>query len=295
MRELTYHLQKEDYMDWIHWNVRRQNQRKVHIATLIVYIIFLVLYIGGNIISKKPPLVIASSVVMMGFLGVFMFYIVSEKHQSQIVWKRSGLKKLEKTDGFPTVQLTVGEDGLTMVVPDEIHKEYSYADIKEIQEIDRLFLLAAASDGTWQFVAKSAFENEAQISEFKKFMEEKIADAKENPEKYRKAEEEKEEEAEAPVMGYSVSYSSDEGDEEVEIAPVDTSNMGKIGKMAHIMAAMEERSAWEESQEQAEEREVQEAPGDQEEPEAQGAPDETERAESSDWYGMEDKTDDTEV
>lgn len=245
MRDLKYHLQKEDYMDWIHWNVGRQNQRKVHIITLIIYLVFLVLYIGGNIVAKKPPQVIITSVLMMGALGAFMFYTISAKHQAQVVWKRSGLRKLEKTDGFPTVHLTVREDGIKMEVTDELCKEYSYADIKEIREIDRLFLLAAASDGTWQFVAKSAFENEEQIKEFKAFMEEKIEDAKENPEKYRKIEEEKEKE-EAPLQRSAEESISGGDGEEVEITPVDTSSMGKIGKMAHIMAAMEERQAQEE-------------------------------------------------
>lgn len=248
MRDLKYHLQKEDYMDWIHWNVGRQNQKKVHIITLIIYLVFLVLYIGGNIAAKKPPQVIVTSVLMMLALGAFMLYTISAKHQAQVVWKRSGLKKLEKTDSFPTVHLTVREDGITMEVPGELCKEYSYADIKEIREIDRLFLLAAASDGTWQFVAKSAFENEEQIKEFKTFMEEKIEDAKENPEKYRKIEEEKEEE---PLQRSAAECISGGDGEEVEITPVDTSNMGKIGKMAHIMAAMEERQAQEEMQLQA--------------------------------------------
>ncbi|MFR6332324.1 MAG: hypothetical protein ACLUOI_28385 [Eisenbergiella sp.] len=46
-----------------------------------------------------------------------------------------------------------------------------------------------ANDKTWQFVAKSAFGSREEMDEFMAFMEEKIADAKENPEKYEKIEE----------------------------------------------------------------------------------------------------------
>lgn len=246
MQEFKYQLQKEDYMDWIHWNVGRQNLKKVQRITLIVYVVFLVLYIGGNIAAKRPPQAMLTTVIMMTALGIFMFYNVTAKHQEQVVWKRSGLKKLEKQGGFPTVHLTVKEDCITMEVPGEVCKDYSYADIKEIREIDRLFLLAAATDNTWQFVAKSAFESEEQMNEFKAFMEEKIEDAKANPEKYRKVEKKEERAAgdgTRSLAGSAGSGQEDGESEEEYIEPVDTSNMGKIGKMAHIMAALAAKEA----------------------------------------------------
>lgn len=246
MQEFTYQLQKEDYMDWIHWNVGRQNLKKVQRITLIVYIVFVVLYVGGNVAAKRPPQTMITSLVMMTALGIFMFYTVSAKHQEQMVWKRSGLKKLEKTGGFPTVHLTVKEECITMEVPGEVCKDYSYADIKEIREIDRLFLLASAADNTWQFVAKSAFESEEQRNEFKAFMEEKIEDAKENPEKYRikagtaagASGSDGRPDAAERLAAHSEAADGGDDAELPEIEPVDTSHMGKIGKMAHIMAAM---------------------------------------------------------
>lgn len=254
MQEFTYQLQKEDYMDWIHWNVGRQNLKKVQRITVIVYVVFLVLYIGGNIAAKRPPQAMLTSIIMMTALGIFMFYNVTAKHQEQVVWKRSGLKKLEKQGGFPTVRLTVKEDCITMEVPGEVCKDYSYADIKEIREIDRLFLLAAATDNTWQFVAKSAFESEEQMNEFKTFMEEKIEDAKANPEKYRKPAKKEEHAAEGGAHGLAggaYAQSEDGEDTEEYIEPVDTSNMGKIGKMAHIMAAMAAKEAAEAAEAEA--------------------------------------------
>lgn len=241
MQELNYQLAKEDYLDWIHWNVGRQNLKKMQKITLLVYIAFLAVYLGGNIAAKKEPIYLISNLIIVLLLGGFMFYTVSAKNQERIIWKRSGLKKLEKRGGFPTIRLILGEEGVTMLAPDDVKKEYSYADISEVEETSRLFLLGA-SDKTWQFVAKSAFENEEQMEMFRTFMNEKIEDAKEHPEKYVKAEESGEEGSEnrkAPLIDEAAVEPDDiSGEEPVIIEPVDTSNMGKIGKMAHLMASM---------------------------------------------------------
>ena len=245
MQELNYQLVKEDYLDWIRWNVSRQNLKKVKIITAVVYVVFLVLYLGGSIASGKPPASLLGTLIIVLLLGVFMFYIVSAKHQERTIWKRSGLKRLEKTAGFPKVHLVIDEKCIAMDVPDQqVSKEYSYTDITQIEETERLFLLGTA-DKTWQFVAKAAFDSENEMREFKTFMDEKIEDAKENPEKYKKP---------VPAAEISSETVSDKGSEageedtswtpnEEKIEPVDTSSMGKIGKMAHIMAALAAKEA----------------------------------------------------
>ncbi|MEG2732775.1 MAG: YcxB family protein [Clostridium sp.] len=240
MQELNYQLTKEDYFDWIHWNVGRQNLKKMKITTAVIYGAFLIFYLGSSIAQKKDPASLLSTLILVLVLGGFMFYVVSAKHQERVIWKRSGLKKLEKTTGFPKVCLIVREDGVTMEIPDQVHKDYPYTDILQLEETNRLFLLGA-SDKTWQFVAKSGFTSQEQMDEFKTFIEEKIADAKENPEKYRKAEvkeiSDSDEDGETQDGdSCSADYSTLEEDGAIE--PMDTSNMGKIGKMAHIMAAM---------------------------------------------------------
>lgn len=243
MQELKYQLEKEDYFDWIHWNVGRQNLGKMKKITAIIYGVFLVIYLGSSIASKADPVSLISTILFVAALGGFMFYIVSAKHQERVIWKRSGLKKLEKTVGFPFVNLTVREDGITMEVPGQVCKDYPYTELSGLEETERLFLLGA-SDKTWQFVAKSAFESPEKLDEFKVFVTEKIEDAKEHPEKYRKADETESGDnlERAGTDGYfenagSVSY------EEESIEPIDTSSMGKIGKMAHIMAALAAESA----------------------------------------------------
>lgn len=238
MQELNYQLSKEDYFDWIHWNVGRQNLSKMKRITAIIYGVFLVIYLGGSIAAKKDPVSLLSTVVFVAILGGFMFYLVSAKHQERVIWKRSGLKKLEKTVGFPSVHLTVREECVTMEVPGQVCKDYSYTELTGLEETERLFLLGA-SDKTWQFVAKSAFESPEKMDEFKTFVAEKIEDAKENPEKYtKKAEIETDEASERTNTDEYVENRESVSYEAEVIEPVDTSSMGKIGKMAHIMAAM---------------------------------------------------------
>lgn len=238
MQELNYQLEKEDYFDWIHWNVGRQNLGKMKKITAIIYGVFLVIYVGSSIASKANVISIVNSILFAAILGGFMFYIVSAKHQERVIWKRSGLKRLEKAGGFPCVNLKVREDGITMEVPGQVCKDYPYTELSGLEETQRLFLLGA-SDKTWQFVAKSAFESPEKMEEFKTFVTEKIADALEHPEKYQKAE------AIESDGEFSRTGSDEDGEnvgsysfEAEEIEPVDTSSMGKIGKMAHIMAAM---------------------------------------------------------
>ena len=262
MRKLEYQLTKEDYKNWIHWNVLRNDSKKMKILSVVIYIGFVAIFMGGNIASSKGNMaaLIPSSILAV-LVGVAMFYTTSHQNQERVIWKKSGLKRLERTNDFPIVHLTLGDQGITMEVPkQEMKQVYSYRDIHGILEIERLFLLEA-SDKTWQFVAKSAFESQEEMDEFKAFMEEKIEDAKENPEKY-EIKEEKQEPA-APMGNSLASKSakpaeSGESDaDEPEIEPVDVSNMGKIGKMAHIMAALAEK---EKAEEAAKEENAAEAP-----------------------------------
>lgn len=243
MRELEYQLVKEDYKNWIHWNVLRNESKKMKIFSLVIYVGFVVIYVGGSLNSAKGNMAaLIPSIGMALLVGAAMFYTTSHHNQERMIWKKSGLKRLEKNNNFPVVHLTLNDLGLVMEVPSEnVTKEYRYSELFGILEIERLFLLEA-NDKTWQFIAKSAFSSQEEMDEFKAFMEEKIADAKENPEKYEKKEEIPEETQAAGNDGADASYESGSSygsnEEAEEIEPVDTSNMGKIGKMAHIMAAM---------------------------------------------------------
>lgn len=277
MQELKYQLQKEDYLDWIHWNVGRQNLKKAKIMTAVIFAIFVVVYVGSGIAAGKTPAGVLSSLILVVILGAGMFYIISPKHQERVIWRRSGLKRLEKTAGFPVINLSVRDTRVVMDAPGGVHKEYSYTELNEIEETERLFLLGAA-DKTWQFVAKTAFTSQEEQREFKAFIEEKIADAKENPEKYRKGKEAAEigtaahvadaESTDAARMdagstnteSTNTAESGDEWEAEaVKIEPVDTSNMGKIGKMAHIMAAMAAENAEKEPEEETAEEAAEKA------------------------------------
>lgn len=260
MHELEYQLVKEDYKNWIHWNVLRNESKKMKLFSLVIYIGFVILYLGGSINSAKGNMAaLIPAVFMVLLVGAAMFYTTSHHNQERLIWKKSGLKRLERDNNFPVVNLALNDTEIVMTVrSQDVIKEYSYTEIKGIQEIERLFLLEA-TDKTWQFVAKSAFSSREEMDEFRAFMEEKIADAKENPDKYEKREssasntvdlEKKIEQTQCVEGRRPFAAEADNGEEEGAIQPMDTSHMGKIGKMAHIMAAraaLEDESSGENS------------------------------------------------
>ena len=109
-------------------------------------------------------------------------------------------------------------------------KTYSYSDIEQMVEIERMYLLET-NEKTWQFIAKSAFSSEEEQKQFESFMNEKLADAKENPEEYPSVTKNPEnaenaEKAESGALHQNAALEDDvvEADEP-EITRVDTSHM----------------------------------------------------------------------
>lgn len=246
MREFEYKLVKEDYQNWIHWNVKMYPAKWTKYLTLGLYVAFLVVFLGKNIMAAEGNItMMLPSIFVAAVVGVAMFYVVSNRNQEQIIWRRSGLRRLEKTDSFPTVHLKLEEKQLTMSVKERDMKEvYSYREIVRLEEIERMFFFET-SRKTWQFVAKSAFKSPEEMVKFKTFLEGKIVDARENPDQYpdpQPTEEEKEKNkaAERAAAIRSRDAAEENGDvDEPIITHVDTSRMGKIGKLAHMVAVAE--------------------------------------------------------
>ena len=180
MKELNYRLVKEDYKNWIRWNVARHDSKKMKIVTAVFFVIFAFLFLGRSFVLSGNFFV---SVLVLILVGAAMFYTISPQNQERMIWKKSGLGRLEKAGRFPDVKLTILETGITIeVAAENVKNEYSFKDILGILEIERLFLLET-KDKAWQFVAKSAFESPEQMEEFYAFMEERIEDAKAHPER----------------------------------------------------------------------------------------------------------------
>ena len=174
MKEYTYQLEKEDYREWIRWNIKKHDQRKAKLIT-----------VG----------------VMLALLAVTLI-----------------------------INLAVREDGFDLFGPDREaeHVHYQYTSLEDIVELERLLLLKT-SDGSYQFVAKRVFTEEEK-QEFLSFLREKMADARENPEKYRRTE-----------TGAIAGTGSDETEgniweEGYVVRNQNTAGMGKIGQMANILA-----------------------------------------------------------
>lgn len=257
MREFEYRLVKEDYKDWIHWNVEKNFSEKKRQKTLVIYGLIILAFAAMSIITGKGLNGVIPTLVLGVLMGWYLMRTTSFQNQEKMIWKKSGLEKLDKTGNYPTVHLILKDRGLVMEVAEQnMSKIYGYNEIISVIELERLFLLEA-TDKTWQFVSKSAFESEEEKEAFVAFMNEKIAAAKEAPEEYsqeamkREAGEAltdakescgEEKEAAGEISETEEerenTASSVEEEDAVVIEPVDTSNMGKIGKMAHIMAAM---------------------------------------------------------
>ena len=249
-RELDYRLQEEDYRNWIHWSLTEnpRKNRKIMAGVLFVALSIFLLSSGlraanGDITKLLP------NVVIMAIVGVVLVLGMSQKHQEKLIWKRSGLERLKMRDEFPSVHLTVGDTKLCVDAQgqgDERHTSFSYKEIFEVREIERLVLLR--TDKAWQFIAKSGFADDAEKDEFIRFISEKIADAKEHPENYptekelaqKAADEEaakKAEERERRIAAGEITEEAAADEDAPQITRVDTSRMGSIGKLAHMVTA----------------------------------------------------------
>ena len=114
MQEFEYRLEKEDYKNWIHWNVLKHESKKMKMVSALLYVAFLALFLGKNVMQAKGNLVLlVPSIVIAVLVGIGMFYMISNQNQERMIWKRSGLKNLEKTGNFPVVHLTLDEKTLT--------------------------------------------------------------------------------------------------------------------------------------------------------------------------------------
>ncbi len=263
-RELDYRLSEEDYRDWIHWSLSENPRNNRKIMAIGLFLALTIFVMSGGIrasqgdFSKLLPniaiVLIAGGILLMG---------MSQKHQEKLIWKRSGLERLKMRDEFPTVHLTANETSLRIdaqTASGEQHTSFSYKEIFEIRETPQLILLRTLK--AWQFVAKSAFADEADKDEFVRFLQEKIEDAAAHPENYptekeaaekARAEEAEREAEERRAETGSGGLPAEPEDTSPAITRVDTSRMGTIGKLAHMVTSDVEKTAEEPKAEPAEE------------------------------------------
>ena len=58
MQEFEYRLEKEDYKNWIHWNVLKHESKKMKMVSALLYVAFLALFLGKNVMQAKGNLVL---------------------------------------------------------------------------------------------------------------------------------------------------------------------------------------------------------------------------------------------
>ena len=249
-RELDYRLQEEDYRNWIHWSLTENPRKNRKIMAIVLFIALGIFLLSSGLRAANGDITkLLPNVVIMAIVGVVLVLGMSQKHQEKLIWKRSGLERLKMRDEFPSVHLTVGDTKLCVDAQgqgDERHTSFSYKEIFEVREIERLVLLR--TEKAWQFIAKSGFADDAEKDEFIRFISEKIADAKEHPENYptekeleQKAREEEAakeaEERERRIAAGEITEESAADEDAPQITRVDTSRMGSIGKLAHMVTA----------------------------------------------------------
>lgn len=238
MKEYTYQLEKDDYREWIQWNIKKHDQKKTRYITVGVMLALLAMTLIGNLSSGAPLAAVLGSSTMFLVLGAVMLYFISPQNQERMIYKKSGLKKMEQT-GFPTVNLILREDGFDLYGSNRTEEQmhYQYTALSEILELERLILLKTA-DGGYQFVAKKVFESQEAKEEFLTFLQEKMEDAKAHPENYSLKNEEDEAEKERISRVWEEGY---------VVRNKNTEGLGKIGQMAHILAPAGEEEALEEN------------------------------------------------
>lgn len=251
-REFDYRLAEEDYRNWIHWSLTENPRKNRKIMAVVLFLALTAFVMSSGYRAAQGDITkLIPNIVIVLITAAVLYFGMSQKHQEKLIWKRSGLERLKMRDEFPSVHLTV-EDGLIRVDAagqgDERHTSFSYKEIFEVREIERLVLLR--TEKAWQFIAKSGFADEAEKDEFVRFIKEKIADAAEHPENYptekelaqRQAEQEAAEKAEERERRIAAGEILPEETKEApgdapQITRVDTSRMGSIGRLAHMVTA----------------------------------------------------------
>lgn len=310
MQEISYNLVKEDYQEWIHWNVERgySAKRKYLVYGVLIIMMVLMFAVNGEKIFSDPKSLTTTG-FMVALVAVIGIRGTSKKSQEKMLWRRSGLEKMERQGRLPHVIFSAGERACCLKITNLGSEHYlSYREMESVEEMERLIMVKENSN-TWQIIAKSGFESEEEMKRFLDFLKAKVEDAKANPDNYpEKGDAAKaaflEEIGEAPAgaagqenvpavpeeagavgtiaAGQAVSEpegTASEADIATRPAParrknVDTSNMGKLGKMAHFVnpevedeeeSAGEEASAEETAAEEnaAEETDVKETVGEE--------------------------------
>ena len=250
VKELNYMLQEEDFRNWFHWNVvHNSSKTRKYVGYVLSAGVAAILLIQGymsaglNFQKLLPTILLAVGVIFV------MGYTSSDRAVERALWKRSGLQRMKNFNAFPHVHFVADEKRITITTEaqqainqDATHQVISYSQLSGVEMIDRLILIKQPKQ--IQFVARSAFESQEEETEFIRFIEERIADAKEHPEEYTPEEIEEEEtqkaEREENAAAIAANPAADDGDRSVaeeDIHRVDTSNMGTLGKIAHMVAA----------------------------------------------------------
>ncbi|MGO4970697.1 hypothetical protein ACTQ56_01665 [[Clostridium] aminophilum] len=250
VKELNYMLQEEDFRNWFHWNVvHNSSKTRKYVGYVLSAGVAAILLIQGymsaglNFQKLLPTILLAVGVIFV------MGYTSSDRAVERALWKRSGLQRMKNFNAFPHVHFVADEKRITITTEaqqainqDATHQVISYSQLSGVEMIDRLILIKQPKQ--IQFVARSAFESQEEEAEFIRFIEERIADAKEHPEEYTpegiEEEEAQKAEREENAAAIAANPAADDGDRSVaeeDIHRVDTSNMGMLGKIAHMVAA----------------------------------------------------------
>jgi hypothetical protein len=258
MREYHFELVPDDYRSWLHFQMQRGGQQKKKIIAFVLYAVLLAIMIwqrlnpkNGAVTDPKNTLV---SLGLAVAVGLVLFFGMSEKHQEKLIFRKSGIERASKEGTLPKITLRIDDECIRASQEGQPQEQLiSYRDIQSFEEFERIVLLCSGK--TYQVIPKSAFPDEDSLTDFREFIEAKIADVKENPDRYKTLAELKEEEREAQAAEKAASAGADGaekaddasapaadedgeiGVDEAAITRVNTSGMGKLGKIAHMVAA----------------------------------------------------------
>jgi hypothetical protein len=229
------------------------SQRKKKILAYVMYAVLAVVIVVQAYRAGSGTAGVLRSAGIVVAIGVFLVFSMSDKRQENMIVKRSGVDKAEKNGQLPHITLSAEDTGLFVTAlgsddKPEKRQAIGYPDILGVEETDRLILLQMKRE--YELVPKAAFADDAARDDFLSYVKEKVAAAKENPDAYKNSEvlnrelkaagQADDAPAEGDESGLEAPESQTGDDGEVkasDIDRVDTSGMGKLGKIAHMVAA----------------------------------------------------------
>ncbi len=182
--KLEYYLKKDEYADWIIWYMQRRNKKKMLVMLWGGYAAAAVIFIAATLINSTAA-DLPMTLFLLALAAAGLVYGTNDTQQFHLLMRRTGVNRMARTNKFPKVTVTFQDTAFLIRVAERNYSErISYDRILSVQK-SRLLLLIQTDKNRYQMIARSAFDESCTEEEFCRFIDEKLAEVKRDPEKFR--------------------------------------------------------------------------------------------------------------